>query len=197
MEYCDHFEMLIEPLKRSERVMLDSIFISGLKDEIQADLKLYEARTLSELMDKALLLEEKNAALMKGGLSSRERGDWRDRNYQSRTRPIGDWNRAKNLGSKQIGGAGGTIETKGGEEQKGGKSFEGGRRLSQAELEERSKKGLCFKCGEKWGRDHICKFKHLQLVLCEGNEEEEDNEGDSEAERAGVGGQNLETILEE
>lgn len=78
-------------------------------------------------------------------------------------------------------GTGGSTEVKGNDDQKGGNSVEGGRRLSQAELEERSRKGLCFKCGEKWGKDHMRKFKHLQLVLCEGSGEEE-NEGESEEE---------------
>ena len=36
----------------------------------------------------------------------------------------------------------------------------GGKELSHAELQERSRKGLCFKCGERWGLDHMCKFKH-------------------------------------
>lgn len=90
-------------------------------------------------------------------------------------------NRAKNFGTKSFSGGGGLQESKGSEDPKSEKMSGGGRRLSQAELEERSKRGLCFKCGEKWGRDHVCKFKHLQLVLCEGPEEEE-SEGDSEGE---------------
>lgn len=49
-----------------------------------------------------------------------------------------------------------------------------GRRLDPAELEERSKKGLCFKCGDKWNRAHTCKFKHMSLRLCESSSEEEE-----------------------
>ena len=55
-----------------------------------------------------------------------------------------------------------------------------GRRLNPAELEERSKKGLCFKCGDKWNREHICKFKHMSLRLCEGGSEEEEMEEEIE-----------------
>lgn len=50
--------------------MLKGIFINGLKEEIQAELKLHAAGSLDELMDRALLLEEKNNALRKGGLMS-------------------------------------------------------------------------------------------------------------------------------
>lgn len=68
------------------------------------------------------------------------------------------------------------------------KTVEGfrGRRFSLTELEDSHKKGLCFKCGDKWNRDHVCKFKHMKLMLCEieeGDEEEElsgEDEGESE-----------------
>src|SRR4051812_8679575 len=51
-------------------------------------------------------------------------------------------------------------------------------RLNPVELEERSKKGLWFKCGDKWSREHIFKFKHMSLKLCENsNEEDEGNWG--------------------
>lgn len=178
MEYRERFEMLIAPLNREERIMLDGIFLNGLKEEIQAELKLFEARSLSELMDKALLLEENNLVLQRGGQMSKEKGDWRDR---PRTRPFGDWNKAKFVGSKSFVSSGGTTEPKGGDEMTGGKSVEGARRLSQAELEERSK--ICFKSGEKWGKDHVCKFKHYQLLLCEGDggeDSEEEEEGEEE-----------------
>ena len=46
-------------------------------------------------------------------------------------------------------------------------SGSGGKKLTQAKLQERSRKGLCFKCGDRWGLDHVCKFKHYQLVLME------------------------------
>lgn len=55
------------------------------------------------------------------------------------------------------------------------KKMFGGGRLSQSELRERSCKGLYFKCGEKWGPEHLCKMKHYQFVLVKdsGGEEEE------------------------
>lgn len=73
MEYRERFEMLIASLKRSERVMLESIFLHGLKKEIQAELKLYDTHSLSELMDKALLLEEKNLAERWGAAQGQNR----------------------------------------------------------------------------------------------------------------------------
>lgn len=54
--------------------------------------------------------------------------------------------------------------------------------MSQNELQERSRKGLCFKCGEKWGREHVCSMKNYQLILMEVKEEEEEEEVFEEAE---------------
>ncbi|WVZ12632.1 hypothetical protein V8G54_017162 [Vigna mungo] len=45
-----------------------------------------------------------------------------------------------------------------------------------------AKKGLCFKCGEKWGPEHECKLKYYQLVLMEEWGEEESEDGDEEEE---------------
>lgn len=54
--------------------MLKIIFMNGLKDEVQAELKLHAISSFDELMDWALLLEEKNNALRKGreGKSTKE-----------------------------------------------------------------------------------------------------------------------------
>ncbi|CAJ1976285.1 unnamed protein product [Sphenostylis stenocarpa] len=41
----------------------------------------------------------------------------------------------------------------------------------QDELRELSTKGLCFKCGEKWGHDHVCRLKHFTLELEKGDKE--------------------------
>jgi hypothetical protein len=161
MEYREKFEMLVAPIRREERVMLDSIFLKGLKEEIQAELKLFECQDLAELMDRALLLEEKNEAFLKRGIGGRERAEGRDRNSTTKFRDPGDFGGARKEVEKS-----GTVS---GDRWKG-------KRLSPAELEDRHKRGLCFKCGEKWGRDHTCKFKHMSLRLCEWNSDEEDNE---------------------
>lgn len=59
--------------------MLKGIFLNGLRDEIQAELKLHSSESLAGLMDRALLLEEKISALRKGGLAIEEKKGWRDK----------------------------------------------------------------------------------------------------------------------
>ncbi|PNX56649.1 hypothetical protein L195_g058311, partial [Trifolium pratense] len=54
MEYREKFEMMVAPLRREDRFMLNSIFINGLKEEIQAELKLHDSHDLDAVMDRAL-----------------------------------------------------------------------------------------------------------------------------------------------
>ena len=56
-------------------------------------------------------------------------------------------------------------------------------KLSQAELRERSSKGLCCKCGETWGCNQVCKLKHYQFVLIEGSQEEASGSSEEEEDK--------------
>lgn len=51
MEYRERFELMIAPLRRDERVMLESIFLNRLKEEIQAELNLHESKSLSSWIE--------------------------------------------------------------------------------------------------------------------------------------------------
>ena len=67
----------------------------------------------------------------------------------------------------------------------------GPRRLSTKEWADRQRKGLCFKCGERWGPDHVCKLKHYQIYILEDSEateseesliRQQENQGENELE---------------
>lgn len=64
--------------------------VNGLKEEIRAQLKLHESRSLSEIMDRALLLEEKNLAFQKRKVTFREKRDWGSKNNQWMARPTSE-----------------------------------------------------------------------------------------------------------
>ncbi|CAH9105249.1 unnamed protein product [Cuscuta epithymum] len=184
MEYREQFELVVAPLRNTDEEMLKGIFINGLIEEVKAELKLYPSTSLSELMDLAQLLEEKNTA-MRSGIHkeddkkySKEQGgtmfrhlNWveaikeRTSPMQSRT-PGGTLSENKQTTERTL------SENKLEESPKRNKTWEGGQRLTQADVEERSKKGLCFKCGNKWGKEHVCGMKHYQFVLMEEPEEE-------------------------
>ncbi|KAJ1397185.1 Retrotransposon gag domain [Sesbania bispinosa] len=63
-----------------------------------------------------------------------------------------------------------------------GKGF---KNLTDAEFQEKSRKGLCFRCDEKFGPGHVCKNKQLQVLILEEEcieEEEEESNGGQDGE---------------
>ncbi|KAJ1416998.1 Retrotransposon gag domain [Sesbania bispinosa] len=123
------------------------------------------------------LKEEIRAELKLGGFRWEEKKGWRDKEGSFVKIP-GDSSRGKSM--IPMGEKGGKSNS----EPPGEKKLVEGRRLTQAELQERSRKGLCFKCGEKWGREHICKLRHYQLVLVEGQEDGEPAETEEDGDPA-------------
>ncbi|KAJ1408087.1 Retrotransposon gag domain [Sesbania bispinosa] len=150
MEYREKFEMVSAPLKDADKSILKGIFLNGLREELQAELKLYNSENLSERMDRALLLEEKNWALKRGGYGPNEKG----RNAE-KDNPFSEARKSKSYIPRPNYGQKGLDEPKNSSGQGREKRTPIGRKLTQAELQERSRKGLCFKCGEKWGLDHV------------------------------------------
>ena len=172
MEYVDAFERVAGPMKEIDKEILKGIFINGLKGPLRAEVKSMGLETLEEIKDRALILEERNREWKEEGVSF---GDKK-----------GGFSRGPNsshvgFGGKVTGGISGPKPISGGGVDK---AMGEGRRLSQAELQDRSRKGLCFKCGDKWGPEHRCKFQHYQLLLVEGTGDtsEEENEDSSEKE---------------
>lgn len=59
--------------------MLKCIFLNRLREEMHMQPKLQASESLSELMHWALLLEENNYALRRGGQTIKEKKRWKDR----------------------------------------------------------------------------------------------------------------------
>jgi len=153
--------------------MLKGIFVNWLKKEIHVELKLYAISTLEELMDKALLLEEKNKALRKAGLMRIER-KMGEKPFIKHTKGFTRW---------KMGGSKKGASSKVNESEYVEKKVVRGGKLSHVELRERSRKGLCFKYGETWGKDHVCKLKHYQFLLREDSQVEETKLSEEEEEK--------------
>ncbi|XP_057449034.1 uncharacterized protein LOC130740445 [Lotus japonicus] len=183
MEYRERFEMVAAPLRHTDRDIIKGIFLNGLKEEIRAELKLYRSGKLEEIMDRALLLEEKNLAMRNSKGGDEDKRGWKEKGVSSskahqtwidgnkwKSQIAGSTTAEKSSADKS------STEAKTGENKGQEKKWTGGQRLSQSELQDRSRKGLCFKCGEKWNREHVCKMKHYQFVLMETVDEEEEEE---------------------
>lgn len=113
---------------------MDSIFLNGFQEDLQAEMNEYD--DLGDLTDRALLLEEKNTVIGKKGGTGKDRGEWKDKGFNSKF--CTTWGNSQDK-------KGVKSNVPKGKEVEGHKS----RWLSSAEVEERSKKGLCFKGGDK------------------------------------------------
>ncbi|KAJ1375248.1 Aspartic peptidase domain superfamily [Sesbania bispinosa] len=116
-----------------------SVFLNGLRKEIAAEVKLYEPNSLSEMMSKALMIEEKNLAVGEYGRYGGGRTVGNHRSFSSSRTVTADANQGRGTGGFKM--------------------------LSNEELQEKYKKGLCFRCDEKCGPDHVCKNKQFCMLL--------------------------------
>ena len=62
-EFHEIFEMYSRPLKITERRYLFGLFLTGLKDDVRAELKFHSFHTLDELIDIAKMVESHNKML--------------------------------------------------------------------------------------------------------------------------------------
>ena len=64
-EFVDEFEKYVGALKEIDQDFARGIFLNGLKEEIQVEVRLYELTTLSAVIQKAILVKQKNWVLNK------------------------------------------------------------------------------------------------------------------------------------
>ncbi|KAJ1379359.1 Retrotransposon gag domain [Sesbania bispinosa] len=85
---------------------------------------------------------------------------------------------SRNQAQVEKGGAISTVESNS-VKMVGPHKGKGFKKLTDAEFQEKSRKGLCFRCDEKFGPGHVCKNKQLHVLILneECMEEEEEEEG--------------------
>lgn len=76
-EYVEEFDRYARALKEIDHDSVRGIFLNGLKDEIKAEVRLFELGTLAEVIQKALLIEQRNLIVTKKG------GPWFPRSFNS------------------------------------------------------------------------------------------------------------------
>lgn len=135
-------------------------------------MRVHRPKTLKEMMDLALLVDERNEVYWKGTKQILNKGQfvtkgpWQN---NSHNHTLSIWaNTNKSGEGKEIVNARGSMEDK-------GKSISY-KHLPNEEVLERRRKGLCFTCNEKFSPTHVCKNKSLRIMLVE------EKGSDSEAE---------------
>ncbi|CAH9101353.1 unnamed protein product [Cuscuta europaea] len=155
------------------------IFLNGLKKDIKAELKLYKTKDLAKIMENAQLIENKNEEIL--FRKNKEEGKRTWKNTASKGSSYQKWEegiRSSSNPTPTQSSGNKSNDNKSGEIGEGSNSGKIGPSLSQKELVERSKKGLCFKCGDNWNRGHVCQMRNFKMVLIENSEEEAETEED-------------------
>ncbi|XP_073225291.1 uncharacterized protein [Cicer arietinum] len=82
-EYVELFEKYAGALREVNQDFVRGVFLNGLKEEIKAEVKLYELTNLSELIQKAILVEQKNLILTKknSGTYTRSYNSYKPNSY--------------------------------------------------------------------------------------------------------------------
>lgn len=171
VEFVEEFEKYVGALKAIDQEFARGIVMNGLKEEIQVEVKLYELKSLSDLIQKSIVIEEKNLVWTKKGTNTFTKPTtipkassytksvtvdtkpWLDKKTESGTS-------ATNLVSVQ---AGEMNKTRGGDFKC----------LFGAEMRDKREKGLYFRCDEPYHREHKCKNKQFRMIILEEDEEED------------------------
>ncbi|XP_077232454.1 uncharacterized protein LOC143869781 [Tasmannia lanceolata] len=135
-QYQEKFEELVNRTNGLPEKFFVSCFISGLRDEIEAGVRMFKLTTINEAIGLARLQEGNIEAIAR-----RTKGNWKSLTPSpTNTKPIVP------------------------------PSLPPIRRLTQAEMDERKSKGLCYNCDERYSMGHRCKWQ--QIFLLEGVDDE-------------------------
>ncbi|XP_057444004.1 uncharacterized protein LOC130736175 [Lotus japonicus] len=184
-EFVEQFERFAGMLRGVDEEHYMDIFINGLKEEVSAEIKLYEPGTLAKMVKKALMVEQKNLAVSKAGTTSQSRYNnaykpsYKPNSFQkSVTVETGIKNGGGNTTQSVQSSSGSVMDRSVSRTSRGG-TF---KRLSGDEMKETLRKGECFRCEEKFGPNHISKNKQFRVMLMAEDDGEEDIETLSETQ---------------
>lgn len=186
--YREQFELYAGPLRSAEPEYLKGIFLSGLQDVIKAELKLHPVGSLPELMDYAQRIDEKNMLLTKGsnetgsiGRTMRTSNKSKTANWESENKSHVQTNQSGVVSSmgEGVGNSMGESDNSKTSEAIKGQMF---KKLTDAEIQDKRVKGLCFRCDEKFSPGHRCPNKQLRIMIMaeEDYKEEKAEEGMTE-----------------
>lgn len=164
-EFKSRFETLANRVHDLPDHLKLSCFLGGLKDEIRLPVRMFNPSRMIDAYSLAKIQEE----LI----------------WTSRRTPKPNWNSIPSQGSRYGGSSfspkmslpGSTKSFQ--DSSVGSGSARGGelnkalvpvQKISQAQMEERRRKGLCYSCDAKWSTGHAC--EGLKLFLIEGIDEE-------------------------
>lgn len=181
-EYRQWFESLAAPLTEIPDGLLEGHFINGLKAEVKAELRVLRPNGLEEIMEMAQRIDEKNMVGQRqwvgpgrnkvGGFSYPSGPASQINSNPPRPNLIFPKSHPHASPSPSIPSYSSRFNPAMGSQPptlgKGSNSTF--KRLSEAELQAKREKGLCFRCDEKYSVGHRCRNKELHVMLIYGEE---------------------------
>nr|XP_012569910.2 uncharacterized protein K02A2.6-like [Cicer arietinum] len=178
-EYVEEFEKYVGALREIDQEFAKGIFLNGLKEEIQVEVRLFELKSLTDVIQKALMIEQKNIILNKKGSTDYSRPTSFTRNNSFSKVVTVD---SKHTADKKVDrpASGSVVNSSGSVNMNERNRSRGGefKHLTGEEMREKREKGLCFRCDEPYSREHRCKNKQFKMLIVEEEDssEEEDKE---------------------
>ena len=172
-EYRNLFDKLVASLSEVQKDVVEDTFMNGLLPWIRAEVAFCRPKGLSEMMQVAQLVENReiiqNEAKLNNtfGVKNSSQYPAVNKNAVANTRTGNKENTTFPIRTV-------TLQSSNANEVKKETNY---RRLPDAEFQARKEKGLCFRCNEKYSADHKCKMKELRelrmFVVAGENEEYE------------------------
>lgn len=180
VDYRRKFIELLAPLERVPEEIAKGQFLNGLKEEIKVEVRLLGPKNLDNAMDLALMVEDKLRVGASKRIEQRSGQSVVSRSYNTPSSAV-----VSNRGSFSNYSTGSTSPSLYSQASATSPSIGGGRgflsskangeirRLSDAEMQLKREKGLCYRCDDKWSIGHRCKRRELSVLLtCDGEEDE-------------------------
>ncbi|XP_042039612.1 uncharacterized protein LOC121785291 [Salvia splendens] len=165
LEYHDTFEKYLNRVQGVPESQLLTLFVAGLKPDMQERLRLHRPSSLAAAMALTLELADSHSDRQQPQQTSRR--PWQPRETRNQTVPNPSQTTTQNTIGQTQQPAQGRFSNPSDQPQI---------RVSQAEKAERAKLGLCYYCPDKWVFGHICK----QRLLCYAKDPIDVEDGDLE-----------------
>ncbi|XP_042045733.1 uncharacterized protein LOC121799030 [Salvia splendens] len=165
VEYHDTFEKYLNRVQGIPERQLFTLFVAGLKPDMQERLRLHRPSSLAAAMALTLELADSHGDRQQHQQNSRR--PWQARETRIQAGPVSSHPPTQNILGQTQQPAQGRVATPSRQPQV---------RVSQAEKAERAKMGLCYYCPDKWVIGHVCK----QRLLCYADDSDDVDDGDLE-----------------
>ncbi|CAA7062173.1 unnamed protein product [Microthlaspi erraticum] len=139
-EYVNEFEELTTIVTGVEEENLEHVFYLGLKPEMQEVVKMQKPKGLSALFSTVISMED--------SIFYNSQRNWSTSSSSDSPKPTIQNTEQSELSKSQ------TQNAKPPWKNNGGRNYSGMLKLSPAEIAEKRRLGLCYKCPEKWSREH-------------------------------------------